>query len=58
MVLAASDCIKPVRVRIPASSSASAPRPLTVGFGSGCAMTTSETPAHISASEHGGVRPK
>ena len=41
----------------PAARSRATPWPLTSGLGSVCATTTRATPAAISASQHGGVRP-
>ncbi len=42
---------------MPAARKRAMPRPATCGFGSSMATTTLATPASISASQHGGVRP-
>ena len=48
---------RPVLTPIPAARNCLKPRPATKGFGSGIAATTRATPAAISASVHGPVRP-
>ena len=53
----ASDSCSPTKVRIPAASSAARPFPWTRGLGSSIAICTSATPARMSASVQGGVRP-
>jgi len=55
--VSAAACIRPLRTRIPAASSAALPLPLTAGNGSCIAMTTSLTPASTRAGAHGGVLP-
>ena len=55
---AASSSRRPHSTLIPASSKTETPFPLTNGFGSPCAITTSLIPAQSSASVHGGVLPK
>ena len=47
----------PTSTVMPCSRSCAMPRPLTFGSGSSSATTTRATPAAISASVHGGVRP-
>ena len=53
----ASASISPTSAWMPASVSMDMPPPATSGLGSLIAATTRATPAWISASAHGGVRP-
>jgi hypothetical protein len=57
LISAASPASRPCAVLMPAASSRARPEPSTRGFGSRIATTTRRTPAAISASAHGGVRP-
>ena len=54
----ASVASSPVAICMPAAASLAMPCPATSGFGSAIAATTRATPASISASAQGGVRPK
>jgi hypothetical protein len=47
----------PTSTSMPAARRAAAPRPSTPGLGSTMATTQRVTPAAITASTHGGVRP-
>ena len=53
----ASCIIRPWLTSMPSCCRRYKPRPATCGLGSCMAATTRETPAAISASQHGGVRP-
>ena len=48
---------KPLATCTPAACNRARPRPATCGLGSGMAAITRATPAAISASAQGGVRP-
>jgi hypothetical protein len=54
----ASASSSPLATAMPAAARRARPCPATRGFGSGIATTTRATPAAISASAQGGVRPK
>ncbi len=57
LISAASPASRPCPVAMPASSRRASPEPSTRGLGSRIATITRRTPAAISASVHGGVRP-